>query len=469
MAKFKLSNNRNVLSDDNYYSHKIPIKLDITMMNSIIGYIFKKSPQITRKTLNNMQRLFEIIDERLYDSNDKLRSRFIFIKRALEARIVRGMENEAIMLNYCSNDNENDLETKNIVENINYYKKLNYEEIRHINNDIKDRLTYSYIAAVRVKMYDILERLEIGDYDSYQDINTELVALCSHIVEKSRQVNVVDQTDTFSLETGTFDEQVRTIVEQLKKPSRLLRTGIQYWNTLLGDGYRSGRVYYYLGLPAGFKSGILLKSAMDIRKYNKNVATKKEGARKTILLVTMENVVEETVERMFNMAITSEDIRKFETEDIIRMMKEEGEFKLVGEDDIDIVIKYYPNRSISTQDLYTIIQDLEDDNREVIALILDYIKRIRPFEYAREEKEELKNITNELKTLAIELDIPVITAHQLNRGAATTVDAALGNSQEDVTRQIGRGNVGSALRISAESVMSYSITPDSIEIAGKIA
>ena len=465
MAKFKLSNNRNVLSDDNYYSHKIPIKLDITMMNSIIGYIFKKSPQITRKTLNNMQRLFEIIDERLYDSNDKLRSRFIFIKRALEARIVRGMENEAIMLNYCSNDNENDLETKNIVENINYYKKLNYEEIRHINNDIKDRLTYSYIAAVRVKMYDILERLEIGDYDSYQDINTELVALCSHIVEKSRQVNVVDQTDTFSLESNTFDEQVRTIVEQLKKPSRLLRTGIQYWNTLLGDGYRSGRVYYYLGLPAGFKSGILLKSAMDIRKYNKNVATKKEGARKTILLVTMENVVEETVERMFNMSITSEDIRKFETEDIIRMMKEEGEFKLVGEDDIDIVIKYYPNRSISTQDLYTIIQDLEDDNREVIALILDYIKRIRPFEYAREEKEELKNITNELKTLAIELDIPVITAHQLNRGAATTVDAALGNSQEDVTRQIGRGNVGSALRISAESV----IAPDSIEIAGKIA
>lgn len=469
MVKFKLSNNRNVLSDDNYYSHKIPIKLDITMMNSIIGYIFKKSPQITRKTLNNMQRLFEIIDERLYDSNDKLRSRFIFIKRALEARIVRGMENEAIMLNYCSNDNENDLETKNIVENINYYKKLNYEEIRHINNDIKDRLTYSYIAAVRVKMYDILERLEIGDYDSYQDINTELVALCSHIVEKSRQVNVVDQTDTFSLESNTFDEQVRTIVEQLKKPSRLLRTGIQYWNTLLGDGYRSGRVYYYLGLPAGFKSGILLKSAMDIRKYNKNVATKKEGARKTILLVTMENVVEETVERMFNMSITSEDIRKFETEDIIRMMKEEGEFKLVGEDDIDIVIKYYPNRSISTQDLYTIIQDLEDDNREVIALILDYIKRIRPFEYAREEKEELKNITNELKTLAIELDIPVITAHQLNRGAATTVDAALGNSQEDVTRQIGRGNVGSALRISAESVISYSITPDSIEIAGKNA
>lgn len=469
MAKFKLSNNRNVLSNDNYYSHKIPIKLDITTMNSIIGYIFKKSPQITRKTLNNMQRLFEIIDERLYDSNDKLRSRFIFIKRALEARIVRGMENEAIMLNYCSNDNENDLETKNIVENINYYKKLNYEEIRHINNDIKDRLTYSYIAAVRVKMYDILERLEIGDYDSYQDINTELVALCSHIVEKSRQVNVVDQTDTFSLESNTFDEQVRTIVEQLKKPSRLLRTGIQYWNTLLGDGYRSGRVYYYLGLPAGFKSGILLKSAMDIRKYNKNVATKKEGARKTILLVTMENVVEETVERMFNMSITSEDIRKFETEDIIRMMKEEGEFKLVGEDDIDIVIKYYPNRSISTQDLYTIIQDLEDDNREVIALILDYIKRIRPFEYAREEKEELKNITNELKTLAIELDIPVITAHQLNRGAATTVDAALGNSQEDVTRQIGRGNVGSALRISAESVMNHYITPDSIEIAGKIA
>ncbi|WP_253264347.1 DnaB helicase C-terminal domain-containing protein, partial [Brevibacillus sp. MCWH] len=110
-------------------------------------------------------------------------------------------------------------------------------------------------------------------------------------------------------------------------------------------------------------------------------------------------------------------------------------------------IKYYPNRSIDTSDLYTIIEEIEDDGKEVVALILDYIKRIRPTERGKDEKEELKNITNELKNLATELDIPVITAHQLNRTAASVVDAAMEANKEDLGRFIGRSNVGSAWEV----------------------
>ena len=40
-------------------------------------------------------------------------------------------------------------------------------------------------------------------------------------------------------------------------------------------------------------------------------------------------------------------------------------------------------------------------------LILDYVKRIRPAEKGESEKIELKNITNELKSLANCFDIPV--------------------------------------------------------------
>ena len=81
--------------------------------------------------------------------------------------------------------------------------------------------------------------------------------------------------------------------------------------------------------------------------------------------------------------------------------------KLTDDNNIDIIIKYYPNRSIDTNDLYGIINDLNDDGKEVIALILDYVKRIKPSERASSEKEELKNITNELKNLATYYDIPV--------------------------------------------------------------
>ena len=121
----------------------------------------------------------------------------------------------------------------------------------------------------------------------------------------------------------------------------------------------------------------------------------------------MENDIDETVERIFNMKVTSDDIRNYTPKQVIKKLKEEGEMTLSDKNPIDIIIKYYPNRSIDTNDLYGIIKDLYDDGTEVIALILDYLKRIRPAEKAPSEKEELKNITNELKTLAKKLDIPV--------------------------------------------------------------
>lgn len=433
------------------------------MMNSLIGYIFKKSPQITRKSLVNLQQLFSIIDERPYETNDKLYARFQFIQKAIEARVSNGMENEGVMLNYCSSDNNN-LENQEILNNVKTYKKLNYEEITYINKAVQDRLRYSFIAEARGPLYEVLEKLETGNYSSYKEINAQMVDICKNLIDSSKSANVVDQTDTFSLDPTSFVDNVTTIVDKLKDPARILRTGIQKWNEILVRGYRSRRVYYYLGLPAGFKSGILLKSAMDIKKYNKGIPSRKEGARKSVLIVTMENTVDETVERMFNMAVTSDDIRDFDTKEIIRLLREEGEFVLKDKDDIDIVIKYYPNRSISTDDLYTIIDDLEDDGREIIALILDYIKRIRPAEFAREEKEELKNITNELKTLSIIKDIPVITAHQLNRGAATVVDAAIESSKEDIARQIGRSNVGSACDNAPKLCTCYTV--ESILTAG---
>lgn len=444
--KANTKNKTNVLEVGNTYGKKLPIKFDITMMNSLIGYVFKRSPQITRKTLNNLKSLFAIVDERQYENNDKLRARFEFLTKAIEARVDSGIESEAIMLNYCTDDNMNE-ENQDIIQNIGAYKKLNYEEIGFINRSVQDRLKYAYLSSVKGELYDIIERMELGNYRSYKEINDKLVSLCKKVIEKSRSINVVDQTDTFSLDPKMFDELVTNIVQKLKDPTSILRTGIQCLNEILVKGYHSKRVYYFMGLPGGFKSGILLKSAIDIMKYNKGIPAKKEGHRKTVLIVTMENTVEETVERLFNMTVSPEDIRDFDTDAIIKGLKQEGQMTIANKDDIDLVIKYYPNRSISTDDLYTIIDDLEDENREVIALILDYIKRIRPFEVAREEKEELKNISNELKTLAIARDIPIITAHQLNRGAATIVDSSLENSKTDVTKQIGRGNIGTAWEI----------------------
>ncbi|MNI36353.1 replicative DNA helicase [compost metagenome] len=274
-----------------------------------------------------------------------------------------------------------------------------------------------------------------------------MIDLARGLINESRRVSVMNEQDTFSLDDPLFDDNLKDVVTRLKDPARILTTGIRALNQILAPGFHSKRLYMLMGLPAGFKSGLLLKICRDIKLYNKEAPGKKPGMRKTVLLVTMENTVDESIERLFNMTITPDSILNYTTKQIIDMIKSSGEFTVEGEDDINIVIKYVPNMTINTEDLYTIIEDIEDDGREVIALVLDYIKRIRPTAKAKDEKEELKHVTNELKNLAIDRDIPVITAHQLNRGAATVVDGAMSSAQSDVARHLGRSNVGTAWEV----------------------
>ena len=428
-----------------YEPKKIALKFDISMLNMLIGYLFKKSVQITRKSLNNMKRLFDVIDEQAYEGNEQLESRLHFINRALKAKLELGMENEDIILNYCKSDTYNK-EIEEIIKNLEIYKKINYDEIKYINKAIEDRLKYVYLYYYKDKLYSTIERLDTGDYDNFKEINDDMESICSKLITQMRSARILENVDSFSLDE-TFENSITDIVNHLKDPSNILKTGIKQLNYILGNGYYSKRLYIYLGLPAGFKSGLLLKTAIDIKKYNKNLKPKKAGKKPCVLLVTMENTVQETVERLFNMTVTPDDIKNYTPKQVIKMLRENGEMVLTNENDIDIIIKYYPNKSIDTTDLYTIIDDLLDEDKEVIALILDYIKRIRSTERARDEKEELKNVTNELRNLAIDKDIPVITAHQLNRQGAATIDAAMLNNKEDLARFVGSSNIGTAWEV----------------------
>jgi ribosomal silencing factor RsfS len=141
-------------------------------------------------------------------------------------------------------------------------------------------------------------------------------------------------------------------------------------------------------------------------------------------------------------------------------MRYKGGLKITEDDPIDIIIKEYKNRAIDTNDIYGIIEDMGDDGIEVIGVIVDYMKRIRPAEKANDEKGELKNITNELKELAKFYDVPVITAQQLNRAGAAVVDAAIQANKEDVTRLVGRENVAGAWEIIENSDVVIIVNPD---------
>ena len=436
---------------------KLPIALDIQMLDMLIAFLLKDSVLRTRKTINNIDKLMDAIDPIVYEGNVELESRVHVIQQIITCILEERFEDTSFIQVYCR-DHAEDEYTRDLIDRMGTFT-IKYAESKYLVKKIDNMLEYGYVMTCRGLMMEILESIDPSDYLSYEKYSDDLVTIARSIINIYRQTKSLDADQTFSLDGEQFETVIADAVNKLKDRNRIFLTGSTYLNAMLSPGYMSKRLYTYLAFPGKGKSTILLKSALDMRKYNPNFKTKDPEKRPAILFLTLENDIPETIERMFNMTVCADDIRNYTPNQVIQAMRERGGLKLTGKSSIDIIIKEYRNREIDTDDLYGIINDLADQGVEVCGLILDYMKRIRPAEKADNEKGELKNITNELKEVAKFFDIPVITAQQLNRSGMAVIDAALQAEKEDVTRLVGAENIAGAWEIQENSDWTCIVNP----------
>lgn len=252
-----------------------------------------------------------------------------------------------------------------------------------------------------------------------------------------------------SFDTGNL-EQMRNVMADAKdsrSADKTIVTGIRGLNNLLSPGYLSGCLYIYAALPGCYKSGILLESHVDTCKYNEHIKNTTNGKTPISMYISMENTMTQTVRRLWAILFPNADLSLFTVEESVEMIDRELTSK-----GFRSVILYYGYREKSTADLYDIIRYYNDDSNVVVALYLDYIKRIRSARTdaaaMASEKSELHAIMNELKSVASQFDIPVVSGHQLNRAAAQAID--------DIRRQggyakaseaLGRSHIGTAWEI----------------------
>ena len=424
---------------------KINLSMDVYLLDSILAFIYKDSVLRKKKTLSNFAKVFDMTNDAFYEDKPHLAARIWIIRKTLHFILQEKVEDMGVIKSSLLDDPECQGLKITLIEGLDD-KVIGYEESKKLIRMMDDRLQFGYILTVKQIYQEILDYIDENDYKTYKEVSDIMYQVSNAVIQLRRNANSLDSDSTFSLEDDKFEACVTDAVTRLQDKMKVLKTGITRLNTILAPGYLSKRLYMYLAFPGGGKSQILLKSALDIKKYN-HVIPKNPDNHPCVLYITMENSVEETIERIFNMCVSSDDIRNYTPKQVIRKLREGGHLKLTDDDNINIIIKYYPNKSISTDDLYGIINDLEDEGNEVISLVLDYVKRIRSAERAKDEKEELKNVTNELKNLASYFDISVITAQQLNRSSASVIDSAMQAKKEDLAKLIGRDAVGSAWEI----------------------
>ena len=432
---------------------KLPQRLSLRMLDLICSYLVSDNRNIRRKGYANIQSAMNTLDMSIFKDDEYL-LRFDFIDAALEARLKYDLSDKILTFDHVKSR----LDTFGSIQ----LAELSNNEVNYVNDTISNMLD-NIIFARNIGQYEDISRRfnEAGPNDKPKIVNEwkELVSSSSNAIRQ----NKIDKTDDemYSLQPGVFEDYVRYTHADLSSVSNKLSTGIINLNAILNGGLQADRTYCIFGLQGEGKSSTLVDLAIQIKRYNKNYICKDLTKKPCVIYLTMEDHPKETLSRQFSMVTQKGQITDFEVNETIEMMRHSG-LEVTQEDPIDIIVKYKPNESVDTSYIYDLIDDLSDMGYECICVILDYLNRIRSINRfnASEERLRLGAVVNELKTIATDLHIPIITAAQFNREANARIDEARNNGGNDLVQMLGRNNIAESMKILDNLDGAFLIVPE---------
>ena len=431
-------------------SSSINMTFDVPMLDSLIKYI--RCDYVSNAQIVLLYKLINQLDLKQYQYNPDILDRLNLLKITCEGITQQHLSDESVLMIYIKEHLEN---AEDIMNQVDFERnKLSNSECNMLNTAINERLQYIYIFQVKDDIMNALSDFDNTGFTSYYDIINTLKVKLSNLMVKLQNVSAPDSLiRSFNFSGEEYTALLAQIVAKAKKPSTVLMTGVRQLNAILSPGFQSGRLYTILGGTGRFKSGTLWNICDMIRRYNPQIIPVENGMRKCILFITMENTIYETILRLFDMYNpTGKDIKEMEVEEVAQILREEGHFDFTSEDGIDIELRYYSDLEISPSNIYTLIQELKDQGKEVICLILDYILKLNSDkEHYGDERLRISYAGRELKALAQFFDIPVITAMQINREGNGILESSMQENKEDIGRFIGTAFVGQCWDLIQES------------------
>ena len=431
------------------------INLDGSLLEMYANYAISENGNIHFSMINNLYRLLLMVSDTPISMNERSMALKRFTISVLKAKIERHIVNKQALLSIglgecgirpdlLSADSFKELgdgEVEWVEDTI-----LNYVNLTTVNNAVREMqdICQDYITS------DPTEK--IAKAKEVQSMNDEL-----HTQFRRNAMNLDNQDDRFTL--SDMNQSVDRTIAEMNKPSYSLVTGIQAFNDILGGGAKGGKCYCLFGLPGEGKTVTLLNLLYQMKVSNKSYVCRDKTKRPALVLLTMENKVSDIIATLFSIVTGNGDIAEYTAEDAIKIMNSKG-LGVSPDNPIEIIVRYKPVNSITTSYCYTLIEDLKDEGCETIGFFLDYVMRIKPEQWDSEERFRLGNVTNELCNLAKYYDIPVITASQLNRNAASIIDECRDSNKMNIVRKMGRSLIGESIQIDQNVDASIFLAPE---------
>lgn len=435
------------LNDENT---KVYMKFNLTALNSILGLVCNcHRPYVSYKVISTVYTLFKRLDPSAFSTDDNLKYRYIMIYKLLKKMV----EEDKCLLTKMGLDLYIDEHFrmdhfKPIVENIQYYSELDQRSCDAVYRVIQDRINFIHLVAYQQAVLSSYQKLIDNNFNSYSEINTELKGVLSGLLSNIKRADGLSAVNNSLSMNENLDELIADSIKRLRNESRIIKTGLKQFNRMLGGGFRGSTLNCLIAPPGIGKTYMLNKIMLDVKRFNKNIETINPNYKPTVLLLSMEDTIDQLMSRIISELLPHLNIKDADLsiERITELLKTDGGLNF-EQDSINIEIRYFPNRGIDTSDIYTIIEELKDDNKEVIMVLVDYLKRIKPVEDATEEHQQLKNSSNELRDLAVAYNIPVITAMQFNRGGISAIYENVSKKKDNAVGSVNGAQVGGSIAI----------------------
>lgn len=328
-----------------------------------------------------------------------------------------------------------DKTTESIIDSIsfseNFKQHKDFLDIK-MTEDISEKKFQDSVKQIRLRtkintlfenyddLSEVLDSIKDGSFDSIDDLIEDyeitIKRLYSNMMESNRSL-AIEAAASLDLAKDDFSHVIE-MIQKKYDTSNTTSTGFKFLDTsIMSGGYEPSRLYVYGGGSGAGKSTILNNTIYkSAGTPNKNY---QEGViNRVYIYISLENTIEEALMRtyqpMFDRTIPEmlRELRDHPPEYFKNRLMEG-----LAKTGSTIVMKYFPARSVGALDLMGVIDDvIEEYGKESIAgLYIDYLDLLKTDTKYDLYRIELGDITLSLKTLAVEYNIPVITASQLTR------------------------------------------------------
>jgi len=283
---------------------------------------------------------------------------------------------------------------------------VSVENLLRINNDNIDHLSYlielfqlpegllDYLGYIRIiKQKSILRKLWSLFENSIVNIKTAADPYPVIYDVENNLAKIID--DSNESRNYKLSDVVDNYINRDAKITGI-QTGFKYLDELT-TGFQKSNLIIVAARPSIGKTALALKIALNMANQGKKIA-----------FFTIEMSKEQIAERAISLMgrINSKDLRKGNYE------KELAQNVLIKTDNMGVYIN--DTTSVNIVELKAKIKQLKKEKQIDIAFI-DYLQLIKPVNSFAPREQAISDISRGLKSMAKELDMPIVALAQLNR------------------------------------------------------